>query len=77
MPTAKKGAKSSKTLGILSIVFSWLFIAGLILSVIGLISAPKPKETGGKPVPGFILCCVGLALSLLLNVGGFLLIAFS
>ena len=71
------GAKSSKTLGILSIVFSWLFIAGLILSVIGLISAPKPKETGGKPVPGFILCCVGLALSLLLNVGGFLLIAFS
>lgn len=71
------GKKSSKTLGIMSILFSWLFIAGLILSVIGLFAAPKPKETGGKPVPGFTLCCIGLGLSLLLNVGFFLFIALS
>lgn len=73
----ESGKKSSRTLGILSIVFSWLFIAGLILSVIGLMSAPKPRETGGKPVPGFILCCVGLVLSLLLNVGFFLFMIIS
>lgn len=73
----ESGKKSSRTLGIASIAFCWLFIAGVILSVIGLIAAPKPKETGGKPVAGFTLCCIGLALSLLLNVGFFLFIALS
>jgi len=72
----ESGKKSSRTLGILSIVFCWLFIAGLILSVIGLMAAPKPRETG-KPVPGFILCCVGLALSLLIGGGGFVLMILS
>lgn len=73
----ESGKKSSKTMGILSIAFCWIFIAGIIFSVIGLLSAPKPKETGGKAVPGFILCCVGLALSLLIGVGGFILIILS
>ena len=66
------GKKSSQTLGILSIVFCWLFIAGIIFGIIGLISAPKPKETG-KPVLGFILSLIGTILSLVIGLGGLLL----
>lgn len=69
--------KSGKTFGILSLVLCWLPLAGLVFGVIGLLSAPKPKETGGKAVPGFILSCVGLGLSLLLSVGGYILIIIS
>lgn len=70
------GSKSSKTLGILSIVFCWLFIAGIIFGIIGLLCAPKPKETG-KPVPGFILSLVGTILSLVIGLGGLLLMIAS
>lgn len=56
--------KRSKILGILSILGCWSSLVGVILAVIGLIIAPKPKDTGGKPEAGFVLCCVGLALSL-------------
>lgn len=69
--------KSGKTFGILSLVLCWLPLAGLVFGVIGLLSAPKPKETGGKAVPGFILSCAGLGLSLLLSVGGYILIILS
>ena len=70
------GSKTSKTLGILSIVFCWLFIAGIILGIIGLISAPKPKETG-KAVPGYILSIIGIILSLVIGFGGFFLMIIS
>lgn len=71
----ESGKKSSKTMGILSIVFCWLFIAGIIFGVIGLIAAPKPKETG-KVVPGYILSLIGTILSLVVGLGGlFLMIA--
>lgn len=60
------GRKSSKILGILSIAFCWLPLAGIILGVIGLLFAPKPKQTGGKPAAGFLLCLAGLVLSLLI-----------
>ncbi len=56
--------KRSKLLGILSILGCWTSLVGIILAGIGLAIAPKPKDTGGKPKPGFILCCVGLVLSL-------------
>lgn len=56
--------KRSKLLGILSILGCWSSLVGIILAVIGLIVAPKPSATGGKPESGFILCCVGLGLSL-------------
>lgn len=58
-------SKRSKILGILSILGCWTSLAGIILAGIGLVIAPKPKDTGGKPEAGFVLCCVGLVLSLL------------
>ncbi len=68
------GSKRSLILGVMSILCCSLFLAGIILSVIGLLIAPKPKATGGKPELGFILCCVGLGLSLVVPfVMGFLL----
>ena len=72
----ESGKKSSKTMGILSIVFCWLFIAGIIFGIIGLIAAPKPKETG-KAVPGYILSLIGTILSLVVGLGGLLLMIAS
>lgn len=63
--TLTLSGKRSKILGVLSILGCWTSLAGIILAGIGLVIAPKPKDTGGKPETGFILCCVGLTLSLL------------
>ena len=57
-------------------LFRSLFIAGIIFGIIGLISAPKPKETG-KPVLGFILSLIGTILSLVIGLGGLLLMIAS
>ncbi len=59
-----QGSKRSRILGILSILGCWVSLVGIILAAVGLAVAPKPKATGGKPELGFILCCVGLGLSL-------------
>ena len=61
----KQNAKSGLILGILGILFSWTVIIGLIFGGIGLLCAPWPKSTGGKPKAPFITCCVALFLSLL------------
>jgi len=70
-------AKSSRTMGILSIVFSIFPLLGLVFGIIGIIAAPKPKETGGKPVAGFILCAVGLGLSIVLTAAWILVMIIS
>lgn len=65
------GSKSSKTMGILSIIFCWFFIVGIIFGIIGLICAPKPKDTG-KAVLGYTLSLIGTVLSLIIGLGGFI-----
>ncbi len=62
--SAKRERKSAIILGVLGILFCWTTIVGLIFGAIGMICAPKPKETGGKPTMPFILNCIALFLSL-------------
>lgn len=60
----KQGAKSGLILGVLGIFLSWTVIIGLIFGGIGLLCAPWPKHTGGKPKAPFLTCCIALFLSL-------------
>ncbi|MCM1057365.1 MAG: hypothetical protein NC517_07145 [Firmicutes bacterium] len=65
------GAKTEKRirlLGILGIVFSVIPLLGIIIGGIGLILAPKPSETGGKPTVGFILTLIAMILGVLLPI---------
>lgn len=72
-----KDAKNAKTLGILGILFFWLGPIDLIFGGIGLFTAPKPKDTGGKATAPFILNVVAIVLAVLFTVIGFVAIAFS
>lgn len=62
-------SKSSKTLGIVGIALSWTVIVGLIFGGVGLLTSPKPSQTGGKAETPFILCLIATILSLLFLVG--------
>lgn len=66
--------KRIRLLGILGIVFSFIPLMGLIIGGIGLLLAPKPSATGGKPKAGFILTLIATILSILLPVGEILLL---
>jgi hypothetical protein len=67
-----QGAKSGKTLGILSLATFWIFgFVGLIFGIVGLIVSPKPSATGGKATAPFIMNLVGTILSALC-MGGML-----
>ena len=62
-------AGSGKTATILAVIGIFvgclLPICGIALGVIGLLMAPKPKETLGKSTRPRILCMVTIALSIL------------
>lgn len=65
-----QGTKSGKTLGILSLATCWIFgFVGLIFGIVGLISSPKPSETGGKATAPFVMNLVGTILSALFMAG--------
>lgn len=59
--------KRSRLLGILGIVFCFIPLIDLIFGGVGLLIAPKPSETGGKPKAGFILSLTALVLNLLVT----------
>jgi len=62
-----KNIKSSRTLGILALLTCVIPIIGLIFSGAGLFTAPKPSQTG-KPVAGFILNAIALAVNIVVTV---------
>ncbi len=66
---AEANAGSGKTATILAVIGIFvgclLPICGIALGVIGLLMAPKPKETLGKSTRPRILCMVTIALSIL------------
>ncbi len=66
----KQAAKGARTLGILGLVTCWTGILGLIFGGIGLLTAPKPKDTGGKAGAPFILCLVATIISALFMAAG-------
>jgi len=58
----------SLILGILGIVFAFVFgIIGLVLSIIGMVMAKKNKATH-KTTAGFALSIVGLILSIIMTI---------
>lgn len=60
-----KMTKYARNCVIPGIIFSILFpFVGLLLGVIGLIYAPKPKATGGKPQWPFLLAIACIVLSI-------------
>lgn len=66
--SVQKSAKSARTLGILGLCTCWLGFIGLIFGGIGLLTAPKPSQTGGKAGVPFILCLVSTILSTIFMV---------
>lgn len=67
--------KRSRLLGILGIVFCFIPLIDLIFGGFGLLIAPKPSATGGKPKAGFILSLTALILNLLVTAAEVILIA--
>lgn len=71
----RQSNKGALTLGILGILFCWTAIIGLIFGGVGLLSAPSPAQTGGKPKAPYILCLVATILSALVLVAFIVVIA--
>ncbi len=73
MKSNAPGAVASLVCGIISIVFCWVPIAGLVLGIIAIVSANKAKataaqsperyEAGGVRVGGFICGIIGTVFS--------------
>ncbi len=72
----KQAATSKKSvivLGILGIIFAWLFaLAGHVLSIIGLVIGWDEKKKIGRSV-GFTLCVVGECCAIVNSVLGVLM----
>lgn len=67
--------KSSRTLGILGILFCWTCFVGLIFGGIGWLASPSPADTDGKPCAGRVLCIIATVLSVLSGIGFFVIIS--
>lgn len=60
--------KRSRILGIIGLVLCIIFpFFSIILGGIGLVFAPKPRETGGKASPPMILCALSLVFGLIIT----------
>lgn len=63
--------RKSLTMGILSLIFSWTIVFGILFGAIGIHKAKSAKKhgvTGGKATTGKVLSIIGLVISLLLIV---------
>ncbi len=66
----ERSSKSARTLGIMGLATFFTGIIGLIFGGVGLLSAPKPAETGGVAETPYKLCLAATILS------GLVLVAF-
>lgn len=64
----KQAHKGARTLGILGLCTCWMGFIGLIFGGIGLLTAPKPKDTGGKATAPFIMCLVATIISAIVTI---------
>ncbi len=72
-PTTAAAPKVATVLGILGIVFAWLFaLVGHVLSIIGIVIGIKEYRTANKTT-GLILCIIGEACAILNSLLGALM----